>query len=528
MRFGAHAIPGQFRRSPLVALGFILVVAVVGYQASQFILLGDISSLIFAVMFFVFAAVVVVMLNDWRRGLYFFLIWLLFEDLARKFLGNNMAVYFGKDILVAVVYVSFFAAYRRKEVQTFRPPFLIPMLLLVWFGVMQVFNPASSSLTYGVLGLKLYFYYIPLMFVGYALLETESDLRRFFSVILLAGVVIISLGVVQSILGPTFLNPERPGEDIRELSQLYRVAPLSGAIAYRPTSVFVSAGRFANFLILAWLLAFGFSGYLLLRHRSGRKLAFLSLSATFAGVALSASRGVILWVALSAITGTIAFLWGSPWRHNAITRILRTLQRAAIGACLAVAILMTTYPEALLSRIAIYQETLSPSSTASELVYRARDYPVQNFLLAFTYDRWPYGFGIGTSSLGVQYVSRIMHVPPMGIGVENGYGALVIEMGIVGLALWIVMSSAIVFSSWKVVRKLKGSPWFPLGFMIFWYAFLLLFPLTFNGIAPYQDFVLNAFLWLLIGILFRLPTMALAAQLVVSSSHDNQPRGWIR
>jgi hypothetical protein len=182
----------------------------------------------------------------------------------------------------------------------------------------------------------------------------------------------------------------------------------------------------------------------------------------------------------------------------------------------------------LLSRMAIYQETLSPNSTANEFVYRARDYPVQNFLLAFTYDRWPYGFGIGTSSLGVQYVSRIMQVPPMGIGVENGYGVLVIEMGIVGLALWIIMSSAIVFTAWKVVRKLKESPWFPLGFMIFWYAFLLLFPLTFNGIAPYQDFVLNAFLWLLLGILFRLPTMALTPELTASSSPDNQPRGRMR
>jgi len=528
MRLDTHAIPGQFRRGSLVALGFFFFVVVAGYQASQFILSGDTAGLILTTVFFIFIAVVVVMLNDWRRGLYFFLLWLLFEDFARKFLGNNMSVYFGKDILVAVVYLSFFAAYRRKEVQTFRPPFLIPLLLFVWFGVMQVFNPASSSLIYGVLGLKLYFYYMPLMFVGYALFETESDLRRCFFIILLAGGVIISLGIVQSILGHTFLNPDRPGEDIRELSELYRVAPLSGLIAYRPTSVFVSAGRFANFLILTWLLAFGFSGYLLLRQRSGRNLASLSLSATFAGVALSASRGVLLWVALSAIVGTVAFLWGSPWRHNAITRILRILQRAAIGACLALAILMATYPEALLSRIAIYQETLSPNSTASEFVYRARDYPVQNFLLAFTYDRWPYGFGIGTSSLGVQYVSRIMHVPPMGIGVENGYGVLVIEMGVVGLALWIIMSSAIVYTAWKVVRKLKGSPWFPLAFMIFWYAFLLLFPLTFIGIAPYQDFVLNAFLWLLIGILFRLPTMALTPELAASSSPENQPRGRMR
>ena len=36
--------------------------------------------------------------------------------------------------------------------------------------------------------------------------------------------------------------------------------------------------------------------------------------------------------------------------------------------------------------------------------------------------------------------------------------------------------------------------------------------MTFNGIQPYEDFVLNAYLWLLLGILFRLPTLAVSAQ----------------
>jgi len=73
------------------------------------------------------------------------------------------------------------------------------------------------------------------------------------------------------------------------------------------------------------------------------------------------------------------------------------------------------------------------------------------------------------------------------------------------------------------VRKLKGSPWFPLGFMIFWYAFLLLIPFTFQGMQAYQDFVLNAYLWLLLGILFRLPKLAEAAQLTQSAQAAATP-----
>ena len=147
---------------------------------------------------------------------YLFLSWLLFEDFARKFLGNNMAIYFAKDFLVLVVYISFFTAFRRKEVTIFRPPFLMPLLIFVWFGAMQVFNPASTHIMYGLMGFKMYFYYIPLVFIGYALLNSEAELRRFFTVNLVLVLIIVSLGIAQSIIGPSFLNPAVQSEDLRE------------------------------------------------------------------------------------------------------------------------------------------------------------------------------------------------------------------------------------------------------------------------------------------------------------------------
>ena len=100
-------------------------------------------------------------------------------------------------------------------------------------------------------------------------------------------------------------------------------------------------------------------------------------------------------------------------------------------------------------------------------------------------------------------------------------------MGIVGLILWLTMGVAIIISAWRVVRKLKGSPWFPLAFVIFWYAFLLLFPFTFGGIQPYEDFVMNAYLWLLLGILFRLPTIALSTEFAAVSTPVPAGRRWI-
>ena len=516
----------RFSRGQLTTFGVLVVGALAAYQLAEYVISGDFVGLAYAGMALVGGAIAIGILNNWRKGVYFFLAWLLFEDFARKFLGNNMAIFFAKDILALVVFTSFLAAYRRKEVTTFRPPFLVPLLVFIWFGVLQIFNPASTSIWYGLMGIKMFFYYVPLVFIGYALLNSEVELRRFFTVSLVLALVIISLGIAQSILGPSFLNPRIQAEELRPLSNLYRVAPVTGVFAYRPTSVFVSAGRYANFIAVAWPLVLGFSGYLLLRQKRGRTLAFIVIVVTAGGAFLTASRGSFMWGMINALATSVAFIWGAPWRQG--SRALRTIQRAALGIGLAIVLLFITYPDALLSRLAIYQETLTPNGPHSELTYRGWDYPVQNFLAAFKYDRWPYGYGIGTTSLGTQYVARIFGAERLGVGVESGFGALVVEMGIGGLVLWLVMSVAILISAWKVVKRLKGSPLFPLGFVIFWYAFFLLFPATFGGIMAYEDYLLNAYLWLLLGILFRLPSIQLPAQLAADAPAAQSNRGWIR
>jgi hypothetical protein len=127
-----------------------------------------------------------------------------------------------------------------------------------------------------------------------------------------------------------------------------------------------------------------------------------------------------------------------------------------------------------------------------------------------------------------QYVARFFHTRPPAVGVESGFGTLVVEMGIGGLILWFVMTGAVLISSWSVVRRLRGSPWFPLAFVIFWNAFVLLLPSTFGGIQPYEDFLVNAYFWLLLGVLFRLRTIALAAQFAIEAPSTQPTRRWIR
>ena len=212
MNLISQAVPGQFRRKWLVSFCLFLCVAGAAYVVAGYIVAGDLRGLAYIALAFAAVAILVAIFRNWRNGLYFFLAWLLFEDFARKFLGNNMGLYFAKDFLVAAVYISFVISHRRhdKQIDPFRPPFRVPLLLFVWFGIMQVFNPFSAHVAFGILGAKLYFYYMPLLVIGYYLLNSETDLRRFFHINLGLMVVIVLLGIVQSVFGTSL--PESCGD----------------------------------------------------------------------------------------------------------------------------------------------------------------------------------------------------------------------------------------------------------------------------------------------------------------------------
>jgi hypothetical protein len=484
----------------LIAIALIVLAA---YECAGLILEGDPGSLYAAALVVLGAVGLLAIFNNWRLGLYCFVGWIAVEDLIRKYLGNSMVVYFAKDFLALALYVSFFISRKSTSAKLYKPPFLITLLIFFWFCVIQSFNPASTSIFYGLMGLKLCFLYAPLLLLGHALVDSEKDLRRFFFFNSILILVVAGFGIAQSILGHTFLNPEVVQEDIRNLSTLYRSSPITGLIAYRPNSFFVSAGRYQNFLIISWILALGFGGFLLMRKQPGRLLAFTTVGVLAAASLLTASRGVFLWTLASAIVVAPAVIWGASWAEDQRLRVMRAVWRAAVFVAIALTILVSIFPKEVGSRLAIYTETLSPSSPKSELGFRSWDYPFQNFVAAFDYPRWPYGYGTGTASLGGQYITRIVHAPPMNVGVENGYGQLVVELGIVGLLLWILMAYAITHSAWQATKNLKGTVWFPVGFAIFWYTFLLAFPMSFYGFVAYQDFVMNAYFWLMLGILFR-------------------------
>ena len=514
------------RDQTLVGLGLTVVGLSLAWAMGNWITGGNFTELIYVFLAAIVGVIGVVIFQDWRTGSYLFLFWVIFEDLIRKYMGNNMAIYFGKDALVILIYISLFISVRRHRDQIFRPEFAVPLAIFFWFAVMQVFNPYSASPLYGALGLKVDFLYVGLMFVGYALIRTDDDLRRFFVTSMILAAVVSLLGIIQSIVGPEFLNPSTLAPEIKELAALQKVTPISHEIIHLPSAVFVSASRYSSFMSLAVVLGLGASGYLLLHTVRGRWIVWSCLGVVAVGVVFSGSRGSLIQSVVSAVVMGAAFIWGAPWRTRQVHRMLKAIRRSAIMIATCVTLAAMVYPVAVGGKWAYYTETLSPDSESYQLSDRVWDYPIYNLELAFAEPHWVTGIGTGTTSLGAQYVAKFLNQRPANLGVECGYGTIVIEFGIVGLVLWLAWTSALIASCWRTVLKLRQTRMFPVGFMVVWFAFILLFPETFGSMNNYQDYVENAYLWLLVGILFRLPEMIASGPVPVPVAHE--PRRFSR
>ncbi|MGC1188533.1 MAG: hypothetical protein WA871_14185, partial [Candidatus Acidiferrales bacterium] len=469
---------------------------------------GDNRMLIQLGLVIVVLGITVYILKDWRSGFYLFLGWLLLEDLARKFLGNNMMIYFAKDALVGVTYVSCLIAKRRRQFETFRPPFLLPLALFFWLALIQVFNSRAPSLLFGALGMKLYFYYVPLMFVSYALMRTSEDLRRFLVFSAVFGILISCIGLIQATININFLNPVNLAPELEELGHLGRMSPVTHRLIQVPTSVFVSGSRFSEYLIVVWILAVAMLGYVLLARARGAFFAFLAIGTVTAAVILCGAREPIILVCASALIMTAGLLWGAPLRWGQGRRLAKALRYAFLAAGAGLILLFQFSPKTLGANWAFFSETMSPTGKASQLQDRVVEYPLANFEKAFEDPHWLLGYGTGTNSLGGQYIAKALGASGLGIGVENGYGTLIVEMGILGPLLWIGWIYALLSASWRIVRQLRQTCYFPVAFAIFWFALILLTVMTYIAMSAYQNFVLNAYLWILVGILFRLPYLA--------------------
>ena len=496
----------------MAAAGFTLLALFAAVILGQAIVSSDYRKLTIWIALALLLSLSLFILRNWRLGVFTFFVWILFEDFVRKWLGNEMTLYFAKDVLIGITYLSYFVFVWRFRQERVRNQLRVPLLMMFGWACAQSVNPGVADILVPVVGLQMSFLYVPMLYLGYSFFRDEGELKRFFIPTLTLSIFVSVLGIAQSIVGVEFLNPESaPNLTLT----LIRVAPGNNLLVPRPTSTFVDPGRFAQYLFIIVYLGFGILGYVLTqRPRASLKLRLLViLSWVVALVALfmSGQRAAIVWLILSIPVVGGAYLYGMGPRRRARHRFpaFRLLFIGTLGLYL----VNLFFPLRYQAVFDFYQQTINPTSQYSEFKTRPRDYWGE-FVRAFQ-SSGVIGHGTGTASLGLQYIAsyRAGQVTEGVYNTEGGYASVLWEWGVVGLCLWLLWSVLLILRLFQKVRELRYTRYYWLGFSVTLYSFFLLFPHFYLAHQVYQQYVAQAFLWFLVGMVFRLPLAPQQAEL---------------
>lgn len=446
------------------------------------------------------------LLRNWRATLLVFFAWLMIEDLFRKLAGNAIATYFVKDAILVLVLTGFFLdpAVRGVWRDALGRARIALYVFVVWAVVMSI-PAAFTDWRLPLLGLRIDFIYLPLVVVGYVIGRERRDLARW--VVWLAVITALAsiVGLIQATVGPQFLRPSVATPGLVNL-ELTRYAG-ENVDVFRPTGTFVEPGRFLSMALVGLTISLG--GMFLTQGRR-RIVVAACLLTNVAAVWTSGGRTGVLWGASLILTASLA---------PVVAERRPTLSRAvAVGTVMIVAVgaLYLIAPSLVSSRAQFYSTTLDPTASTNEWGFRWESY-TKDTLRGISIGGLV-GLGTGQESLGKQYIYGGASNSPSGLYlVEAGYGSVAVEWGIIGLALWLWWTIAWLMRLISATRYAFGDRIAAFGVVVTAWVFFLMFIAFFGGIANFQNYVPNVFLWFLSGMVFALPVATAARDTHVGS-----------
>lgn len=446
----------------------------------------------------------VAVMRRWRLGVYALFVWFPFEDLLRKFSDNNLAIYFIKDLILVLTYVSFVQAWaREKRDERFVNPVALPLMLWFIMAATEVMNPETPSLVIGLMGMRMHFVYVPLLYLGYRFVDSEERIAQMGRVFLTVGAVVGGAGLVQLVVGPEALNPPHI-EGSTAVFTGRRGTEEYGEFFYL-TSVFNNAARFGRFLLIDLAIALGIYVYAQERWRRLRAAAMAIAFLMFVNLVVTGSRTVLL-VVITFLTVFAVVVFGAVpggrWRSIAFGRALLLIAMISLtGASL----VNWMNPDTTRAVFGFYLVTLSPGSREFELIGRLTEYSVTGSggVWGSIETSGLFGHGTGTASQGLQYFPNVDAAV-----VEGGYASIAWEHGALGLVLVWWWAVRMLVAQFGALRRLFGAPLFGFAAALYLWSVTFLLPLTFMGIQSFQDFVPNAAFWFLSGVLLSLPNVS--------------------
>lgn len=414
----------------------------------------------------------------WRLGLAIIFVWMCLDAGIRRFIVDNVAIYFIKDILLLFVYLGFYIEIKKLK----RSKIIFPnrlnllFLFLVVLSFIHLFNPALPKLTVGLIGIKLLLFYIPLFYIGYYYFEDKMEIISFMRPLLILSILLSIFGIIQFVIGPAASIGKSPA------FQPWLTGGVETGLVkwiYKPEATFGVPGIYAWYLHLMLLLSIS-----MLMTKELKVLSFLTLVLALLGMIIASVRSAYLLLFFEIML--IVFL----------TKNKKLFLRIAAVFLIIFVLLSVFLPRGIL----VFADRIL--SLNDEFVPRVMDYMVLGSFYPFLEKGVSvFGSGPGMAALGTRYLLSSEEY----FGIENFMAKMVIELGILGGIVFILIMFVLIKTSYEIIQeardenlKLFVSVIFVFQIWVFIIAFL-------TNILDHA--IISIYFWFFSGVCLKIPKL---------------------
>ncbi len=450
-------------------------------------------------------------LIDWHLSVRCLLLYTPLSGIATVLLyPNTAAASVVKDLMFVVPAYIGFALWKGKD--RLVPIFWAPLLVTVLIAIVQSVNPGVPNALVALVGFKTYFWYVPMLFLGFYLITSSQDLYRLLRILSLTALVPSIIGITQALLmysGRRDLAISLYGSAASTMTQDDANILISGSTTFlrRVPSTFPYTTQY--YIYLGTMLCCTYAWWMIYKnsHRTARRFGPIILLTIIVAALLSGQRGAFLFIPF--LLGILVALHTQNLNKRGVF--------APLMAVLAIAVAFY-----VLSRVS----GATPGSVVRDAWEIGRDQFGFLFIdgLARVTDRSIYGMGTGYSTNAAR---QFFPGGTLEVWEESLYIKAYLELGLVGLITYVIFLVGTVVMIFRSMRSLKESSLRPLAVGT---LALVIWTLVYGLKASLLDLdPLNFYFWLLTGITLRLPEIASKSdvkvdQAVTTNSERTSPR----
>jgi hypothetical protein len=447
-------------------------------------------------------------LSKWRLGVILIFIWLFLEDVIRRLLpGQPQQIMLTKDVLIALTYFSFFLWFSFKNKKIWKPAFGVALFLFAAYVLINIFNLNSPGFLFGLIGLRAYLWYLPLMFLGYYMFDKEEKLLKFCRILVILAIPLFLFVIFQYVFYDSGWPLARPlGEALpyHSFQMFINSSRISGDMLLF-SSVFGVGHRYSRFAMLLFFLGLGL---LATKHPVSSKkrkiILITSVFSAFLGIFLSSVRTAF---ALTCVGG-ILFLVLATFKKNSKTYYFWQNKRLLVFSLISMVSLF------LLAFLLLGNRILFQVSVFNDAFKERIPWVLNGFRGALVNSQL-FGMGTGTWSQGVfnipggtDWISQNSELITTGFRFETGFGRVIFELGIFGAIIFFLFWASLFYQAKKELKLLQYSNLRNLDLGILLFLFLMIFWFIFVHNQVLGDATTLVVLWFFLGVFFGLSKIA--------------------